>query len=355
MTTPLILTVTERAHSPLSPSSFERISACTKSYQLTAAAPPGRRRVAGPDAIAGTAAHRLLEHALRGGRPADVEAVRVEGQRIEVDEPMRDAVETALAWCRANLAGRRILVEHPVRLPWGKVAGWLDLATADAPWIVVDFKFGYGVVPADTPQLGLYLLGLILERAGSVEGPGEALAVVIQPRAPAEAVRTHVWTYEQLRELRVRLIATLDRLRREDFTYSVGPHCRWCPAAGVCPALAATARDSVAAKLAAPELVASGEFGRSQLEAALELSGPLDHWVRQTHEVAEAYLLAGGKLKNLKLVAKRTGGLTVVNRSDPRPEIDVSATLKAALTASVAQGHLTTAQKSVPQKPELVR
>ena len=113
---------------------------------------------------------------------------------------------------------------------------------------------------------------------------------------------THIWSYNALRALRDRLIATLDRIRRADFTYAVGTQCRWCPCAAHCVALAATARDSVATKLAAPELVAAGEFGAATLDAALELAPALDHWVRQTAKVAEAYLLAGGKLKSRKLV-----------------------------------------------------
>jgi hypothetical protein len=340
------LEVLERPHSPLSPSSFERIAACTKSYQLTAAT-PGRRRVAGPDAITGTAVHRLLEHGLRGGRLEAVEAVRVDGQRVAVDERMRSAVEVALDWAREHLRGRRILVERQVVLPWARIAGWVDFAAIGEPWIIADFKFGYQPVAADSVQLALYAIGLLLERRRSIEGPGEVEAWVIQPRAPtAEPARRHVWTYAALRGLRDRLIGTLDRIRREDFTYSVGAHCRWCPAAATCPALAATARDAAMADLVAPELVSQGEAGAAQLDQALLMAPGLKHRIDQSWKVAEQYLLNGGKLKSHKLVSKRSGGLTVVSRDDPRPEIDVSETLKAALKSNVAEGFRTAATKS---------
>ena len=110
----MILDVQERPHSPLSPSSFERISACTKSYQLAAAMPPAQRRVAGPDALLGTAAHAVLEHGLRGGRLEEIDAVLVDGQRVDVDAAMREAVDVALAWIREHLAGRELLIERQV-------------------------------------------------------------------------------------------------------------------------------------------------------------------------------------------------------------------------------------------------
>jgi hypothetical protein len=350
----MILQTTDRPHSAISPSSFGRTAACTASYQLTRS---GAQRVAGPDALLGTAAHAVLEWCLRSGRaPAAIEAVRVGDERIAVDDEMRAAVGAALDWVTENLRGRELLVEHQVALPWGRISGYLDVATADEPFVAVDFKFGYQTVAADTPQLGLYLLALLLERRRSIEGEGAATAVVLQPRAPAEPVRTHVWSFAALRDLRDLLILTLDRIRRSDFSYSVGPWCRWCPAAGACPALAATARDSVAAKLAAPELVAAGEFGAARLDAALELAPALEHWIRSIHKVAEAYLLEGGKLRSQKLVRKPRGGLTVAPREDPRAEIDVSATLKAALRSSVADGYRAAAMKSVTTpKPRAVK
>jgi Protein of unknown function (DUF2800) len=208
----------ERTHSPLSPSSFERVSSCTMSHKLTADG--FGRPVASEDAALGTAAHALFEWALRtDGELEQVESITVEGRRFRVDDRMRAAVQVALDWIAANLAGRELLIEHQVTLPWGRVSGWLDVATADAPFIVVDFKHGFHTVDADTPQIGLYILALLLERRGSIEGSGEATAIVIQPRALAEPVRTHTWTFAALRALRDRLIDTLDKIRRGDLAY----------------------------------------------------------------------------------------------------------------------------------------
>ena len=338
-----VLRALERSHSDISPSNFGRVAACTASYRLAAAA---GRTVSGEDALLGTAAHSVLEWCLRYTRPPEqVEAVHVEGRRFTVDARMRASIEVPLAWVWEHLADRRLLIEHQIRLPWGKITGWLNVATADEPAVVADFKNGHSLVAADAEQLGLYLLALLLERRGSIEGAGEATAVVIQPRAPAEPVRKHTWTYAALRALRDRLIDTLDKIRRDDLSYQEGPHCRWCPAAAVCPHLAAIARDAVATKFAAPELVAAGEFGADTLDAALTMAPALDHWIRQTHAVALEYLVAGGKLPSFKLVKKSSGSFTVTARDDPRPEVDVRATLRAALRSSVALGYRDAARR----------
>jgi hypothetical protein len=328
----MILTIAERPHAPLSPSSFDRISRCTKSFQLARTG-----CTVGQDALVGTAAHAVLEAALRGqATPARVEVVVVDGTETAVTDEMRGAVQVTLDYVAEHLHGREILVEHQVTLPWGRVFGYLDIATATPPWGVIDFRHGFNAVAASAPQLGLYLLALILERDRSVEGEGSATSVIIQPRAQAEPVRSHVWSYAELRALRDRLIATLDRIRRVDFTYADGLWCRWCSAAGVCPRLAAVARDAVAADLAVPELVAAGELGAEQLDAALAMAPALEHRIRQTHAAAKQYLMSGGKLPNFKLIAKRTGSLAVVGRDDPRPEVDVEQTLAAALRSSTA-------------------
>jgi hypothetical protein len=341
-----VLRALERSHSSISPSSFERVSACTMSHRLSEGRGP---TVSGEDALLGTAAHTLLEWALKFGRPLNqIESVFVEGRRFAVDARMRVSVGIAIDWVRKNLAGRPLILEHQVRLPWGRLSGWLDIATADEPFVAVDFKHGYQVVRADTPQLGLYLMALLLERRRSIEGAGEATAVVIQPRAPAAPVRSHVWTFEALRALRDHLIDTLDRIRRSDLSYADGPWCRWCPSIAACPHLAAVARDSIATRFAAPELIANGEFGVESLDRALSMAPVLEHWIRQIHEVAKEYMVAGGALPGFKLTKKHDGGLTVTSRDDPRHEVDVGLNrerLRAALRSSVALGYASAARK----------
>jgi hypothetical protein len=345
----MIISVEERPHASMSPSSFERIRACTKSYQL---AQSGIRRVYTDDARLGTAAHTLLEHTLRARkrRPdPEIEAVQVAGVHVPIDDTMRADVQVMLDYIAEKLP-RRLLVEHQVALPGGY--GWLDVASADPPWVALEYKNGFGLVGADTPQIGLYLVGLIEERApGTLDGKGEALAVIIQPRAQADPVREHVWTYAALRALRAEWLAVRARIERGALAYADGPWCRWCPVAGVCSHLAAIARESVMVRFAAPELIASGEVGAATLDAALQLVPAVDHWVKQVNAVAKQYMLDGGKLPSFKLVKKRGGSsLTVTHREDPRPEVDVGQTLKAALRSSVALGYRDAARVEPAEK-----
>ena len=171
---------------------------------------------------------------------------------------------------------------------------------------------------------------LALEVRRSIEGEGSVEAIVLQPRSP-DPVREHTWTNEELRALRDRLLATARappaprlhlRGRRALQVVLPPPAC--------CPALAAAAGDAAAAAIAPPQLVASGEFSQEHLDQLLELAPALEHLVRQARVAAKRYLLSGGRLEHQKLVQKRGGGVTVVDRADPRAEIDVPAVLESA-------------------------
>ena len=146
----------ERSHRALSPSNFARVSKCTMSHRLTATS---GRAVAGDAALLGTAAHSLARVVPRvtPGAQIRVETVCIADRRFTVDARMRDSVQVALDWVASDLAGRQLLIEHQVKLPWGRITGWVDVATVDEPFVIADFKHGYAVVGGDAPQLGLYL------------------------------------------------------------------------------------------------------------------------------------------------------------------------------------------------------
>jgi len=326
--------VADRPHArPFSPSSADIALNCTKHVEFILA---GAQRAAHNSAAPGTAQHEAFRTCWHHGiEPSEISAVWVDGGRISLGKEDHEAIAFALAWCRPRFAGRNVVIERLLRLPWGGLFGHADLVTLDAPLAVLDLKFGWWPIPADAVQLGIYALALALEVHRSIEGSGSVRAIVLQPRSP-DPIREHAWTFSELRALRDRLIALLDRIRRRDFTYGVGGHCRWCLAAGACPALAATARDAAAAAVAPPQLVASGEFNQDHLDRMLELAPALEHLTRQIPLIAKRYLLSGGRLRNAKLVRKRGGGMTVAGRSDPRPEVDVAAVLEGARQSMVA-------------------
>ena len=131
----------------------------------------------------GSAGHETLAWSLKSGRPpAEAEAVVLEGETIPVTDAMRHMVQSVIDYVRQHFSGRRLLVEVRLDSPWGRgLYGYADLVTAEAPWAVLELKTGYGAPSWE--QLALYAMWLILGRARSIEGDGEARLVVIQPKA----------------------------------------------------------------------------------------------------------------------------------------------------------------------------
>ena len=105
-----------------------------------------------------------------------------------------------------------LLIEKKVRLSFADqilgspMFGLVDVATTHGPpWIIADAKFGHNVVEADTIQLALYLLAIALEAVPELDREGPAgTAVIIQPHARAEPVRTFDYSFADLREIKRR-------------------------------------------------------------------------------------------------------------------------------------------------------
>lgn len=393
--------IEDRPHARVSPSGYERIRNCTKSLVLTAQAPPP---TTGIDAAVGTAAHAVFEKCLR--EDLDTFEVRrgevvVDGHVVPIDEAMLEGVQIALDWCRDHLEPP-LIVEKRVELKFASerlgepVWGYVDAATMEPVPTVVDLKMGYNPVAADAPQLKLYLLGLLYEagvplNAGRDDVVGRT--VVIQPNTRGDPVGIAEHVGVDLLGFRDEVLTVMDRIRRRDFTYEAGPWCRWCAGASICPHLAATARDAALTQVTpSPEMVASGEVSADALNEALNLVATVDAWSRAVKAVGEDYLVHGGKLRDWKLVEKRTvrrwvdeetaeaelrklgidphkhtmvspaeaerrlppakrpvvgdlsekppGALTLAPASDKRSGVEVAATLQRALEGSVAAGFL---------------
>ena len=250
-------------------------------------------------------------------------------------------------------------------------------------------------------QLALYLLAIALETVPELDREGPAgTAVIIQPHARAEPVRTFDYSFADLREIKRRVVAALTRIRNREWSYKLGEWCRYCPATGICPHLHAMARDPALTMISpSPEAVAQGEITKEMLEDALDRAEILEHFLKQLYHTAEDYMIHGGKLRNQKLVRKRTnrrwideakavqklkelgvdpyvfravtpaeaekrlpkgkrkivndelaeqpvGELTLAPKSDPKTEIEVGATFMAALEYTKAAGFLASWSKS---------
>lgn len=307
-----MITIAEKPHSLLGPSSFERVAACSASAIVGAGLAP----VSSSEyAAEGTVCHEVMEKVLVDGAFAfDFigETFRVGEHEIEFDAELCDVVMEVVDFVRVFKTQRK-RIETRLSLPGDLIWGWADVVIVDRPLIVVDLKAGAGIeVPGSAKQLGLYGLMAVLEEEGAdrvMRGfDAEVLvnAVVAQPRSRVKVLKPHGWTRGELKALWVEAVEVADRVRRKEVHYAVGRHCRWCPVLELCPALRVAAKDAALAEvLPDPKAISDTDFNATALDNSIALLPALALWMKRIKEVGEAYLRAGGQLQNLKIVPSR--------------------------------------------------
>ncbi len=225
-------------HARLSPSSGDRWFACPGSISASDGI-PNKTSVYAEE---GTRAHTLLEMALR----LECDPLELIDLEDEVQVEMAEGVSFVLDYTTQylNIVPGSVLYPE-TRCVWGRMWGREDLfGTADvtlvAPDVVcmVDLKYGQGVVVEveDNIQQMLYLLGIRAEH-----GPRPTYQItIIQPRARHHQgpVRMITMTDTELMSFADRARAAVEAAERPKAPRAAGEHCRWCPAAGVCPTLA---------------------------------------------------------------------------------------------------------------------
>ena len=133
-----------------------RAEACTKSIELmrSAAHAHAPQRAASFDALFGTVAHEVLACACAWSAPARATAVILEGEQVPVTDTMRAMVQMALDETARRLPGRKLLIEARIDLPWGRIWGFVDVATVDLPLTLLDLKTGFHQVAPTSDQVG---------------------------------------------------------------------------------------------------------------------------------------------------------------------------------------------------------
>lgn len=240
---------------------------CPGSAKLSLVAPERKLSAA---AERGTAMHAQAASALLGETPA---TEGVDGYVREIEQRAR---------------GGKLYVELDLSDALGTLHPDLG-GTADAVIVkrgsltVVDLKTGRLPVPADSPQLLLYLLGA-RQRFGR-----RRRYVSVVYRVSAGAVERSV-TDRDLDALRDRILAVLatpDRL-------SPGGHCRYCPAMPVCPALR-PALDTRAAP------VVTAENAAAMLRKVVILRELADRIEAEVKDLLEG----GAPVRGVRLVPRR--------------------------------------------------
>lgn len=306
--------VPEKLHAELGASAAARWMACPGSVRLSRGIP----NVETEYAREGTAAHALAELALRRGVDAFMwEGLTLEG--VEVTEDMANAVQVFVDYCNLLKDMADVVwTEHRFSLaalnPPGPMFGTADFCAYD-PRLreleVVDFKYGQGVVveAAGNRQLKYYALGAALSLGN--ERPIETVRMtIVQPRAahPAGVVRSEQIGILDLLAFASELLEAARATLADDAPLSPGHHCRFCPAAAICPAQHAQAQAIAQVEFAEMPLdrpPAPETLPLPVLADILEKLPILEDWAKQVRAHVTASLERGDAVPGFKLVPKR--------------------------------------------------
>lgn len=319
-------------HSTWSASATDRNVACPGAIALT----DGLPETTSEAADWGTCCHEIAAECLnKGGDAAEWIGVTVKGKKFEftVDEEMADTAQVYIDYVRA-LPGDQLWIEEtfslaPINPPFD-AGGTCDALSYDAKrrhMHVVDLKGGRGVVVSVTgnKQMRTYALGALLAH------PGKAVdtitVTIVQPRAnhPDGIIRSETfdvielmeWTTDlrdAMRQSKAALVQgrpyadqPLDAVWVSTWL-KAGDHCKFCPAAGFCPALEQRATDAAGVwfdDLDRPRISNRPEdFTPEQLAQRLDMLDMIQEWINEVRAYAHRQAEAGVAIPGYKLVEK---------------------------------------------------
>lgn len=225
-------------HAIHSASSSSRWTKCAAAIRMSI----GIEGTTNPAAELGTAAHELGEFCLSLGFNAYDCIGRTFNKHV-VDEQMADAVQLYVSYIRdlcKKYGVNPMLEKRVVMLSVGDdIFGTSDCIVIIGDWLfVLDYKHGYGVVEVkDNSQATFYAVAT-LDTFGLWETIKHVHTSIIQPRANHVdgAIRSHVYTVEQMVLWQGFFRDTVAASKREDSTFNAGVHCKYCPARANCRA-----------------------------------------------------------------------------------------------------------------------
>jgi hypothetical protein len=326
------------AHSTFGGSIADRWMNCAGSTALVASVPP---RASSAYASEGTAAHALAEHCLKQGewsshfyvdQPFDYDD-HGETKTIVPTKEMTDAVNVYLDVVNAELAfapDAELYVEQRFVLPIataepGEVFGAND-AIVYIPSLrkltIFDYKHGAGVSVSaeDNAQLKFYAAGALLTNDWPV---AEIELVIVQPRTRDAddndgGVKRWALPVAEVIEFAGEAEAAIAaakaihgvRVINRDTDLTPGKWCRWCDAAGVCPAkerqaLEASRLDfndiTLVTPRSLPDVKALDTARLGQVLVAIEI---IEEWGKQVRAQVDDLLTQGVPVPGWKLVDK---------------------------------------------------
>jgi hypothetical protein len=294
------------AHSTLGASTAERWTSCPASVRLS----KGIESKSSAYAEEGTRAHEVAAIRLNTG-----------GWVTNLDPEMREAVQIYVGYiedlrANADLMGAKHELFVEQRLDLSSVHP-LMFGTADAVFYlpdekhlhVIDYKHGAGI-PVDVKenlQLQYYGLGAMLMLNRPVE---KVTLTIVQPRCNHADGPVRSWDLHAF--LMLDLAANLREYARktEDPNAAIvpGEHCRFCPAAGICPGLARTAQEAARTQFAvipSPNHTPNQHYEAERLAETLAKLDVIEDWAKSVREFAYSEAMRGVQIPGFKLVAKQ--------------------------------------------------
>lgn len=311
----------KKAHAVYSASGSYRWLACPGSIKLSLTAPPSADSKYAQE---GTDAHTVLEIFLT--KP-NATIARFAAQEAGFPDAMIAHAEGAYRWImerfKAAGNGAELLAETRADLSFLEPD---TFGTADAviiePFgrlVVIDYKYGAGIAVSaqgddgnGNPQLVYYALGVAHAHDYNFQ---EVELVIIQPRAAidGEYIRSHVMSIESLLAWKDYFKQGIEACKEEDARLSSGDHCRFCPAAILCPEISNKALRQAAIdfddeddlKAVALPVPNSSGISLEKLPEILDAFPRLEKWMDAVRAYAFRELEAGRKIKGYALVEKR--------------------------------------------------
>jgi hypothetical protein len=314
----------QKSHSSLGASTSHRWLACPGSVNLIDSMPEHVVQASSdsPYAREGSAAHKLAELALKHDQHPDLWEGHVFYDTV-VTEEMVNHVATFVEYVRTQADNvllwgteRSFKLDdlNPPRKMWGTTDSWIYFHD-EKMLEIVDLKYGVGVVveAKDNPQLRYYALGAVLEIMK--EYPGIEIEkirlTIIQPRAahPDGVIRHDMMTLVELFDFSADLMAGAERTVDPNAPLVAGEHCRFCPAASICPELKskalAVAQDEFSdlPSDVPPEPVTLPSEVLGDLLNRLPV---LEHWASALRAEEHRRQMRGESVPGRKLVARRS-------------------------------------------------
>lgn len=308
-----------RAHAKYSASGSPRWLKCSGSIELSEKAPPQSES---PYAKEGTEAHECLEFLLnnRNRLLAAEKMARKKWNDDQVNHGL-DAVAYVLEKADTLLVGGEVEIEAETRVDASFFTKEGQFGTTDisiiqlfGKLVIIDYKYGAGVPVSvvENSQLIYYALGMAARYDFNFE---EVEMVIVQPRAEHEdgPIRSWSCSMQYLLDEWVPKFKRGVEICEDPFesTLLAGDHCRFCPAAPICPEISNKRLREAQIEfdddtMEIETLPSVTKIAIKNLPTILEACERLEHWIESVRSHAFNVMERNETIDGYKLVKKRS-------------------------------------------------